>query len=421
MMSRYGNKILFILISIFFLGPLSAQRWVQETRLLKPKPGEESWKGAGSGSLGSELFVYNRIDQNGNRRNLVRLDGEFEVTVLKPPPFEVGIGEYITRIDVSRDDSRIVFGSSGDTHHYPTAIFSVRPDGSQLTKLVESGDGCGKFVYPGYGTHLCSVPYGGQISPDGRKVLFFNKVREWDEEAKKNFNHYYLSMVPVTGGPIVRLEEVGPGNFAVWSEDGASIYYYYSSPRGYDPWDGVPRRYDLESGRSEFLTDTPWPALRPLVVSRADGVIFFRSKQGLARLDPETGVVEVVSEVWFDTFDLSPDGRRAVGLKDGDVTLVKLDFPSSVPLEMELGVVDELELGQIPAAREKWITTKLRQGTSASLRHLSAEARKRTGVETIRWLDNDRLWCVVQEDKLDESDPGSTPPEIRVGIIRLTN
>ena len=176
----------------------------------------------------------------------------------------------------------------------------------------------------------------------------------------------------------MRLEEIGDGFDAVWSEDGTSIYYYFS--RGHDPWNGVLRRYDLETGRSEFLTDTTWGARSSgLAVSRADGALYFLSKKGFVRLDPEMGVAKVVSEQYFDAFDLSPDGRRAAGLKDGDVTIVNLEFPSRSPLLIEPGVVDELELGRIPAARKKWA---LQRGYSAADRLPS----KRNGVKRVRWL-----------------------------------
>ena len=345
---------------------------------------------------------------------MVRIDGDREVPVLKPP-FGVAIGEDIYAVQVARDDSRIFFASGGPTSHFPTAIHSVRPDGSQLSTLVKSGDDCDEFVYPGYGTHLCSLPLEYQLSPDGRKILFVNKVREIRKLNDEERTRFYLSMVPVTGGPIVRLEEIGDGFDAVWSEDGTSIYYYYS--RGRDPWNGVPRRYDLETGRSEFLTDEAWKALPPLAVSRADGALYFRSKQGFVRLDPETGEVEVIVEEHFDTFDLSPDGLRAVGIKEGDVTIVNLEFPSTARLVMETGAVDELALAQIPAARERWVAQKmLPNGTSADLMSLASQARKAIGVKRALWIDNERLWCMVQED----TDPTrATNPKVRVGIVRL--
>ena len=412
-MFRRANLI--FLSSLFFC-LVSAQERVLETRLLRPKP--ERWSGVGFGSLGSKFFAYSRSDETRKGSKLYRLDEEGQDVLL----FRTPLYEYVHDVGVSRDDSRIVFLTSGFSSSYPTIIFSVRPDGSQLTELVSSGDDCrGRFKYipPGYGPPFCSRPRSPRISPDGRRVLFVHEVREWDEEAKQNLTHYYLSMVPVTGGPIVRLEEVGMAAKAVWSENGASIYYFSSGQDPADPWQYVPRRYDLQTGHSEFLTDSTWKARRLLAVSRSDGGLYFIAlRKGLTRLDPETGFAEVVAEEWkwFDFFELSPDGRRAVGLKDGDVSIVNLEFPPSARLHFEPGVVDELELGGIPAARKK---LAFQRGVS-SWRQLSRGDRRKTGVQRIRWLDNERLWCVVQEEK--STDPTRpSDPEVRVGIVRLTN
>ena len=413
-MTRYGNRILIVFLPVLFLGLLPAQQRVQETRLLNVQPTGKGFRGAGF--LGSKIFAYTQFHE-GIGINLFRLEGEREVAVLKQR-HGVGIGEYITRIEVARDDSRIVFGSSGDTHHYPTAIFSVRPDGSQLTKLIVSGSDCDKTRSTGYGPSYCNFPYGGRISPDGQKILFFNKVLEWNEETKVNDYNFYLSLMPAGGGPVVRLEEIGPGrSTAVWSKDGRSIYYC-SSRSSDETWNYVPRRYDLETGRSEFLIDEAWKALPPLAGSRADGALYFRSNQGFVRLDPETREVEVIVEERFDTFDLSPDGRRAVGLKEGAVTIVDLGFPSSSPLQRELGVVDELELGKVSAAREKMLVQMEKTARSASAgipKWLQSRAVEEVlgsiGIQRIRWLDNERLWCVL----------GEHPAKVRVGTIRLTN
>ena len=221
-------------------------------------------------------------------------------------------------------------------------------------------------------------------------------------------------MIPVTGGPIVRLEEIGGYHNAVWSEDGTSIYYFSSAASN-----GTLRRYDLGTGRSELLTDESWELWRlPLAISRADGNLYFISNQGFARVDPETGFAEVVSEERFDSFDLSPDGRRAVGVKEGDLTLINLEFLSSGPLQVSPGAMDALELGQIPAARERWIASKLRPDASVSaLLLLASQARKAIGVHMVRWVDNERLWCVVEEDK--STDPTRSDPEVRMGIAQL--
>ena len=62
MMSRYGNKILVILMLVLFSGLLlAAQQRVQETRLLKVQTRGKNF--VGLGFLGSKLFVYSRFDE----------------------------------------------------------------------------------------------------------------------------------------------------------------------------------------------------------------------------------------------------------------------------------------------------------------------------------------------------------------------
>ena len=415
MISRCGC---WVLLSVFLPGLLAAQDRVWETRLLAETRMKEGSLHA-NGALGSKLFAYSRSDESRNGSKLYVLKEGEEVLVFRTPLYK-----NIYDVQVSRDDSRVVFSTGGFSSSYRNIIFSVRPDGSQLTKIVDSGDGCGEFIWPGYGSHFCSDPHAFQLSPDGQRILFFNEVREWDEEAKENLTHFYLSMIPVTGGPIVRVEEVQPGYQTVWSEDGASIYYHSGAPytgRLNEQWNGSLRRYDLETGRSEQIVEESWEVLTwgGLAISPTDGSLYFvASKRGFARLDLETGFAEVVSEERFERFDLSPDGSRAVGIKEGNITLVDLEFPSNTTLQVAPGAEDELALGQIPAARERWVTQKMSRQSTAGLTELPERARKAIGVQRIRWLDNDRLWCVVREDK--SADPIRTSNQaIRVGIIQL--
>ena len=61
MMPRYSNKILVILMFVFFPGLVPAQPRIQETRLMmKYKRGLHL---NASGGLGSELFAYSRYDE----------------------------------------------------------------------------------------------------------------------------------------------------------------------------------------------------------------------------------------------------------------------------------------------------------------------------------------------------------------------
>ena len=385
--------IRFILVTIASVGLLQGQR-VEETRLLsRTLARPETFL---RGTLGSKLFAYRR-----SQNNLYRLEGKKEVLVYDP---RSGLQEYLHNVQVSRDDSLIVFATSGFTQHYPQIIFSIRPDGSQLRRVVESGNDCrGRFIpespFPPRPPY-CSFPGTPRLSPDGQRILFFNKV------LRPNNDKTYLSMIPVTGGPIVRLKELRYYD-VVWNEDSTSFYYcnYYSD---------VPHRYDLETGRSEPITDASLKVRRPssevyqgaslLAVSRADGSIYVVSEQGLTRVDAETGFVELVSEELFDSFDLSPDGSRVVGVIAGDLTLVDLENRTSTAFQVEPGAVDELGLARILTSRRNPETSKPPRSSSKGIRNF--------GVREIRWIDRKNLWCVVGNIAFRES-------RVEVGIVQL--
>ena len=383
---------LILLITVVSVGWLQAQR-VEETRLLaKTRMGEQNL--SPSAALGSKLFVYSRVAE-GRGINLFRLEGEREVPVLERT------SEKLHNVQVARDDSRIVFATSGITWHYPTVIHSVSPDGSQLRTLVESGDDCrGRFIYmpPGAGSPYCSFPGAPRLSPDGQRILFLNWIRRSDEEDKT-----YLSMIPVTGGPIVRLKELGRGYNIVWNEDSTSIYAGLT-------------RYDLETGGSLPLTDATrkfrrpssevyWGAASRLAVSRADGSVYFVSEQGLTRVEPDTGFTEVVAEQLFDTFDLSPDGRRVVGVIAGGLAMVDLEARTSTPFQVEPGAVDELGLRRI-------LAVQLNRKTPTPARAFSEKIRG-FGVRQIRWIDQNTLWGVLGDIASPDSEG------IHVGVVRL--
>ena len=175
-MSKYSHLILIISISSLFSSLLPAQEQIQETRLLAKIQKYEEFGPKPSGSLGSKLFVYTRFDPDQDGSNLFRIEANKEVPVFSS--HSVATGGHIHNIQVSRDDFRIVFASSGMSHYYPVVIYSVRPDGSQLTPLVESGDDCrGRFksVPPHYGSPYCSVPRSPRISPDSQRIIFFKQ------------------------------------------------------------------------------------------------------------------------------------------------------------------------------------------------------------------------------------------------------
>ncbi len=109
MMSRYTNRILVVLMLVLFFGLLSAQEPVQETRLLVTT---ESNMYDPSGGLGSKLFAYTRYDPAFWRNKVYRVEDGEEALVFEP---RYVTEEYIYDVQVSRDDSRIVFGVAGLT------------------------------------------------------------------------------------------------------------------------------------------------------------------------------------------------------------------------------------------------------------------------------------------------------------------
>ena len=201
----------------------------------------------------------------------------------------------------------------------------------------------------------------------------------------------------------MRLKELGRGYNIVWSEDSTSIYAGLT-------------RYDLETGSAEPLTDASWKIRRSslkvywrdasrLAVSRADGSVYFVSERGLARVAPDSGLTELVAEQLFDTFDLSPDGRRVVGVTAGGLTMVDLEARTSAPFQVEPGAVDELGLRRILAVQLSRQTPTPTRASSKKIRGF--------GVRQIRWIDQDTLWCVLGDIFSPDSE------EIHVGVVLL--
>ena len=382
---------------------------VVETRLLgKTKLGWLDGVGTAdwfTGALGSELFVYGLDNQTREAGgDLYRIEGEKVV----PLQLHISSGE-ISRVNLSKDDSRIVFLTSGPTGHTPSIIYSVGADGAHLIKLVESEGECGekaKKILPGDGMPYCNYPSRPRISPDGQKVLFIEYVLDVDEERQTVSQPEYLCVVSTEGGPVVRLEESSHMGGAEWSEDGASIYYVA---------DSILRRFDLETGSSQPLTDNSWKVrwTSPLRVSPADGSLYFNSQSGFARLDPDTGSAEVLSGRRLDAFELSPDGCKIVGvtvdITDAfgvtcDITIIDRKNRFTSPLQMRRGAKDELGLEPILACRSS---------TQAQTSTLAVSKRNAGNwVAAIHWLDETRLWVLLVENSLFE---------YRVGIIELAN
>lgn len=385
---------------------------VEETRLLGKSDDLVSWglydADKFRGSLGSELFVYALDNQPQGTGELYRIEGDKVV----PLGLEITSGEIIW-VHLSKDDSRIVFATRGATGHSPSIIYSVKANGSDLIRLVESEGTCGERaneILNGDGGPYCNSPGYPRLSPDGRKVLFIDYVLEIDEERQTVEQPNYLSVVPTDGGPVVRLVresniKLGRIGRAEWSECGRSIYYVARSRL----W-----RFDLDTGRSQPVPDNFWEVIwqLPLRVSPADGSVYFVSDRGFTRLDPRTGSVEVLYGR-LDAFELSPDGSKIVGTTEQDegsptsLTIIDLENRYTYPLEMRHGTKDELGLEVVLAGR----SSKRTPTSAKTARQRNIDA---AWVESIHWLDETRLWCMLVLD-------GRSRYEHRVGIIELGN
>lgn len=318
---------------------------------------------------------------------------------------------HISDVNLSRDDSRVVFVTAGATGHTPYIIYSVKTNGSDLIKLAASKGDCGERaskILNGDGGPYCNYPSFPRLSPDGQKVLFTEGVIEVDEERQTVSQLDYLCVVSTDGGPVVRLAKESSPHMgrAEWSEDGTSIYYAARNSL---------KRFDFESGRSQRITEHSrkgkWYS--PLRVSPADGSVYFVAQRGFSRLDPRTGSVEVLSSERFDAFELSPDGSKIVGATElyeaesTSLTIVDLGNRVTYPLEMKHGTNDELGLEHVLAGRSSGRTPT--SANTSRQRNLDA-----AWVEAIHWLGETRLWCLlVLED--------GPHYEHRVGIIELAN
>ena len=66
-----------------------------------------------------------------------------------------------------------------------------------------------------------------------------------------------------------------------------------------------------------------------------------------------------VAEQLFDTFDLSPDGRRVVGVTAGGLTMVDLEARTSAPFQVEPGV--RLHLHGLKQIHSNRVRARLKQ------------------------------------------------------------
>jgi len=149
--------------------------------------------------IGDDDALYIRSLENGQERPLLR---------------EVGPGlDVFSNPAFSPDNKLLIFSVGGGTRYYPSDIYSIKIDGSDLRKLTQS------VVMAVPGT-VNSAPifsqyfYAAQYSPDGKKVM----LRMYDAIQRED----HVALVNRDGG---QLEVIRPGVPLFWSNDVDALYY----------------------------------------------------------------------------------------------------------------------------------------------------------------------------------------------------
>ncbi len=200
-------------------------------------------EGAGISPKGKEL-VYVGED---NALHVVEIGTQHDRILLK----EAAPGiDVFSHPSFSPNGTRIVFSASGGTRYYPSDIYSMAVDGSDLRKLTRSlprGDGFAEYFYtPMY-------------SPDGSRIIF----RQYGNAAQSD-------SVEIMSSDGSSPRKVTSGRPLFWSTDGAAAFV---STRN-----GV---YKFEIGTAVLtpVTNLEEPVLGPLpgqdtfAVAHASGVL----------------------------------------------------------------------------------------------------------------------------------------------------
>lgn len=129
-------------------------------------------------------------------------------------------------LSFSPDGTHLLF-TTGFATAYPTTIWMIRPDGSELlqlaneTKSLDATDPSGK-------TYRVTYAFNPSFSPDGSKVLVqaVENRGKLDQNGHIDYsnNKYYVALLSPTGSNQVP-EILVEGQPLFWSSDGSAIYF----------------------------------------------------------------------------------------------------------------------------------------------------------------------------------------------------
>jgi len=218
-MTRTSNKVrsttFFVVLVLGFSAALLAQNQQSKTALDKNKDStnvlviERAKTHLGEGAALSpdgRLFAYIGNDNSLRVRDLNTGQDRLLLSEVGP-----GLDVFVNPM-FSPDGTRVIFSASGGTRYYPSDIYSINTQGSDLVRLTHSKalSTAEKVNAPLYSEYF----YSAQYAPNGKKLMLrvYDPVRQADKVALTNNNGE-------------NLEIIGDGIPLYWSNDGESLYY----------------------------------------------------------------------------------------------------------------------------------------------------------------------------------------------------
>jgi TolB protein len=250
---------------------------------------------------------YTDRDRTSGSIYVVQANGRGERRVTRAPA-----GARDTQADWSRDASLIVFERQHDGREWET--YSVRPDGSRLTKL---DPGCA-----GASSDICEAS-GPALSPDGKRIAFLHRYGGLGAIAVMNVDGSGFRQLTQLEKP-VRSEDSQP----FWSPDGKRIGFVRAnstaSPRGFQAIfvmnaDGTGVRpvtpWRLQAGDGpDWSPDGTWILFRSPQPGGFAGADLFRVRPDGTRL---LRLTNTGPDVWMLSASFSPDGKSIVYASTG--------------------------------------------------------------------------------------------------------
>lgn len=304
-----------------------------------------------------------------------------------------GVG-LVWNFSLSRDGTKIALSSGGMTWWYESAIYIANIDGSGLRKLTQSKFLGGSYIDPDTGEEFSRPPYDRYyslplISPNGKKVLFImaDSVKQKD----------LLCVINSDGSALKILDEANIGIPKVWSNDSRRVYYFEIDEQASPPRPLYLVEYDLERGSERRITEVPRRSGPPLLLLMSPGEekVYYYSDTGLTEYYLLTQQRRMITQTRLENLVFSPSAEKLVGSLDNRLYVIRISDGQTTALQMA-AEKDPLELSKLkPLPKQMDI--------------LSPQVQGQMRIQSLQWIDEKRLLCVIANDKLQ-----------KIGILTLS-